>query len=210
MFKKLIDDIHPFLNQIVQDIDLDKDYYLTTDHYEWYYSFGKIYKPRTILELGVRFGYTASCLIKGTIDVGTKFVEYEGVDIEETVLGSNIIGYTNIKKLFPNEKINIVNADTTTLDPRKLNNKEFDLIHLDASHLEPILLEYDIAYKLLKKGGIMIIDDMFSRAIGEIPEAHINAINQLKIRIDKEFYKGNIKSITHLNTFRGTYIIENF
>lgn len=208
MFKKAIDDIHPFLSKIVQNVDLNKDYYLSCNNYEWYFTFGKMFKPKHILELGVRYGYSAASMIYGSEFGLENVISYTGVDWEEIPM-SNQIARDNLNKLFPYLEINIVTSDTNKLEHYMVDNKMFDLIHLDACHKEGLLKEFEITWPMLEKNGILIIDDMFSYYTKTgMGFNELNTINFLKLKLEELYFNGQIFSITKLNTYRGTYIIQ--
>ncbi len=166
LIKKEDYDTKYLLNNMIQEKDIDEDYIKSNDYYQWYYSYGKTFKPNRVLEFGVRYGYSIASIIQGSIDAGDDLDYVCLVDNEQYSPGSNEIAYSNlIKRFYDHYPIIIEIINSNTLDPdlyNKINlDEKYDMIHLDASHREDtIKKELDIAWDILADGGVIIIDDI--------------------------------------------------
>ena len=54
--------------------------------YNWYHAYGALVRPKRILEIGVRRGYSALCLIQGAEGNAQKYL---GIDSEKDLPGGN-------------------------------------------------------------------------------------------------------------------------
>jgi hypothetical protein len=107
-----------------------RDFY---DEYRTKYAIAKLVKPRSILEVGVRFGYSARAfLCAGDVDI------YVGLDVDEPSWGS----YTGVPRewaqeqlrdAFPAVRIMTYNINTQ-VDDIHFPERQFDLVHIDADH----------------------------------------------------------------------------
>ena len=134
------------------------------DYYEIYYALSKYYQPKSILEIGVRYGYSLYSMVCGS-DV---IENVAGYDLEETLNGyhlPNNLNYHNKSKfeivqenfdLFCNKKINL---NLKYVNTQKINelNDYYDLIHIDGDHsIEGKLHDLEITKNKCK---VVIIDD---------------------------------------------------
>jgi predicted O-methyltransferase YrrM len=117
---------------------IDEDFYVN-DHkqgepvytdgncYEWYYAAGAHFKPKSILEFGVRFGYSLMALAKAS---NAKVLH--GYDTEEYVKGSNEIATNLIRdRISPKAEVKIENLNSQNIQSL---NRPYDLISIDGNH----------------------------------------------------------------------------
>ena len=202
-----------FLKQTLQE-----DYIDSGTCYEYYYAFGAYYKPKSILEIGVLYGYSAASLILGAHqnielfdgwDIDFYFKDnfktdpfgdpqyYQG-EIEFSDWSSNKIAYFKLHELL-NEKIPNHKIDTNiiTKNSQLVNyiHKHYDMIHIDGGHLEHEKL-HDLKLTLGRCGVVIVDDYDFIDAVKEVTDKFVD---------DHSNY---ILNTNHVKSFRGTLIIE--
>jgi hypothetical protein len=123
--------------------------------YNWYVAYGAIARPKTILEIGVRRGYSAISLIRGAMG---SVMSYVGIDSEIDIPDSNATAVTLLKK-HAQCQIEVIKADTREFFPSI--PKSFDLVHVDGNH-STIGTASDVfnVAPLLHPASIIIIDDI--------------------------------------------------
>lgn len=165
------------------------DYMHCGDYYELYYAISKFYQPESILEIGVRYGYSLYSLVKGSDKVN--FVL--GYDIDEYDEGSLAVAEKNLKE-FLSDDIEIIMQNENTQHIEELDGF-VDMIHIDGDHsYDGKVHDLEITKQKCK---VLIIDDY-------------EHIKEVKMATD-EFIRKNksvIKNHYLLKSFRGTYIIE--
>lgn len=197
------------LEPYVQNKDKEQEWYKSNNYYSNYYDLSLFYKPKSILEFGVRYGYSALCMIKGSLDSGNTSISFLGIDNEDEE-NSNTIASNNLDKFstLNNCKIDyeIMNKQILELNKDTFKTLHYDLIHLDANHSYKVLHEIQILWSALKNEGIMIIDDMGSY------ESWTDWIRTKRNYIDNFLQRyisfNQIDYINYSNTYRGTYIIK--
>ena len=167
------------------------DYLNCNIYYEYYYAISKFYQPSSILEIGVRFGYSLGSMIRGSDKI--EFIK--GIDCEALVYGVDTLktAEANIKKYInPNVKCEFLNQDSHSI---KELDRKYDLIHIDGDHsYEGKVQDLNLALDHCK---VLLVDDYFF--LYQVA----NATN--------DWIMGNkhkIKSIYIVNSFRGTLVIE--
>jgi hypothetical protein len=165
------------------------DYMHCGDYYELYYAISKFYQPESILEIGVRYGYSLYSLVKGSDKVN--FIL--GYDIDEYDEGSLAVAEKNLKE-FLSDDIEIIMQNENTQNIQELDGF-VDMIHIDGDHsYDGKLHDLEITKQKCK---VLIIDDY-------------EHIREVKMATD-DFIRKNksiIKNHYLLKSFRGTYIIE--
>lgn len=102
------------------------DYVWSGNCFEWYWSLGKVLRPKSFLEIGVRFGFSFLPTIQSTDSI-----EYAlGWDLE--TYGNNQIANENISKYYTgNAKWEILHIDSQ--EQTELP-QFFDLVSIDGCH----------------------------------------------------------------------------
>lgn len=125
------------------------------DTYTWYRAVAMKLQPRSIAELGVRYGYSAIAMIKGA-----RLDSFVGIDGEADGILSNDTALRNIQD---------TSSAATNVTIHKLNTRtqfkdiitaigHCDMIHVDADHSpEGIVRELDIARRVCS--GTILVDD---------------------------------------------------
>lgn len=165
------------------------DYMHCGNYYEIYYAIGKYYQPESILEIGVRYGYSLYSMMAACDNL--KYVR--GYDIDEYTCGS-------IEKA--NELISSVIPDTIDFlvenkDSQKVETLDrfYDLIHVDGDHsYNGKVHDLDLTKGKCK---VLIIDDY--NHIGDVKSATDKFVSENEDIIKRHFGIGSM---------RGTYVIE--
>ena len=158
-----------------------------------YFNFKNNTKTNTtsILEIGV---YTGTSLIKILETVPNsigyavdKWENYDENELLQNIKMNNIenIFNENVKKANLTDRIVVNKGDSTEILLKM--NKEFDLIYVDGSHkCLDCYTDMILSFNLLKKGGIMIVDDVVYKR-GDILNSPFEAvehfINKMKNNI---------------------------
>jgi len=163
------------------------DYVWSKNCFEWYWALGKVLKPKSFLEIGVRFGFSFLPTIQSSPDL-----EYAlGWDLE--TYGDNRIANDNIGKYYTGSckwEIEHVDSQIQTELPQF-----FDLVSIDGCH------DYDCKIHDLKlcigRCNYVILDDY---------DYH----NDVRMSIDffLKKYTEHIEWSEYIPTFRGSQLIK--
>ncbi len=127
-------------------------------------------KPKQVLEIGTFTGYSSLCLAEGlhdhgqihTIDINEELKAIQDTYFQKSGYRHNIIQYTgNALEIIPEMNI------------------EFDLIFLDADK-KNYPLYFDLVFPKLKKGGILMADNVLW--YGKVPNPEVNDPETLALR----------------------------
>jgi hypothetical protein len=147
-------DIAPFLN--ASDPWLSAE---TPDNvrrcYDWKYRLARLLQPRRILEIGVRFGYSAAAFL-----AASPGAEYYGVDADNGTHGGIPGAYREalamLTRQFPHSVIKVARLDTQREIPE---GSGYDLVHVDADHTyEGCLSDLRLAARLGNRW--VLVDDV--------------------------------------------------
>jgi len=132
-----------------KETDEHRSYICSENYYEFYYAISKYFKPKTILEIGVRLGYSFASMYAGSFDT----IKYmEGWDNCSYVENSVEISKINLKNFIKCD-FNILDIDSHI----QIMKEYYDLIHIDGDHT------YDGAIKDLELTKLhaktIIVDD---------------------------------------------------
>jgi len=197
------------LKDYVQEKDVNEEWYKDNNYYIHYYNLGNNFSPSNILELGIRYGYSLICLMKGSLDSSiTNFnltcVDSEFEENSNTIASKNLDKFSTLNNCMVN--YNFINKEILYINKNEFNKSYYDIIHLDANHSFKVLHEIQITWESLKDNGIMIIDDVGSFQTWtdwiRTKRNHIDNFLQRLISFNQ------IESINYYNTYRGTYIIK--
>lgn len=179
------------IGDLLQPMDKDAPFVSGDNNYVWFYSIGRYYKPKKIVEMGTRFGYSMKAFIMGAgwssycYSLYSYDLECDGIktlDIFENYFRNNL----GIKDLHINK------VDTSALS--SLGVSSADLCLVDGYHTtEGCYHECELGYESLKVGGVLVVDD----------------VNYDFIRIGVErFCNERNLSYTYLPSLNGIYLIE--
>jgi len=147
---------------------------LKTNYYNFYYSYGRHFKPKNIYEIGVRTGYTAYFLL-----LGSKALKYRGIDLETYKVDSTKLALKLLKQVCNNIDISI--CDSHTL---KALDEKYDLIHIDGDHsYDGKIQDLELSLNNLSDNGVIIVDDYNSKLGVEVKKATDFFVNKYKLNI---------------------------
>jgi predicted O-methyltransferase YrrM len=148
-------------------------------------------KELSILEIGFAYGTSALIFLNQLIKYKNK-IRYDIVDMNQSTQWNNL-GLKNVDQFLKinkkSIKYNLYEEDSTKALP-KLKEK-YDIIFIDGGHTEDIVSQ-DIlnSDKLLKKNGIMILDDVLHEGVKLALLSFLkNHKNYVKINISDDFKK---------------------
>lgn len=184
--------IFDVLDRSIFSPDFDKPdemaYIESGNCYEWYYAIGKHYKPESILEIGVRFGYSLASLIKGAGGA----VYALGWDIESYESESNQHARKIIQTELNESRVEIIRVDSQREDQAH----DFDLIHIDGDHSYYGKV-HDLMLAWMSGAKVIVVDDYdFLRSVREATDHFLKLIDPEKFRT------------AYLPSHRGTRVIE--
>ena len=120
----------------------------------------KIKRPERILEIGCAIGYSAMLMAEGLADHGSITTLEWDKDMAE-------LARENIRKAGLEDTINVINRDAKEVLPTLTG--EYDIIFLDGPKAHYIHMLNDCV-RLLKKGGILIADNVLYKGMTADPE----------------------------------------
>ncbi|NJL38418.1 MAG: class I SAM-dependent methyltransferase [Leptolyngbyaceae cyanobacterium SM1_4_3] len=148
-------DIEPLVTEEDWLIFDHKKNIASSDYYNYYYSYGKSWKPKAILEIGVRRGYSAVSMALGA---GKELESFVGVDSEIDIDESSFFA-SKLLKQHTNAKLEFLKIDTQK-DEFISNKNLFDLIHVDADHsFSGCTNDLLLSLSLSRVGTIIVVDD---------------------------------------------------
>ncbi|MBI5817469.1 MAG: class I SAM-dependent methyltransferase [Verrucomicrobia bacterium] len=116
-------------SEVFSERDDPKHSYIRSGrYYEYYWALGHHYRPTTVLEIGVRLGYSLASIIAGSGRVSYA----QGIDNQQYVAGS----LTKAKDTITRFVSSSVVLDFRAVDSQALKalDRNFDLIHIDGDH----------------------------------------------------------------------------
>ena len=131
---------------------------LFAEYFADYAGMAKKYKPKRIYEIGVRYGYTAICMILGCrANRGAPHAEYIGVD-DESYHPCVVRANENFQTIVPFAKATCMKWNSFWGVPPDVGT--FDMIHVDGHHARnAIFNDLDAVWSILNPGGIVLLDD---------------------------------------------------
>ncbi len=176
------------LGTIIQDKDKAVNLYRNNPTYVIYHQIARLLKPKSILEVGVRFGYSLASLACGA---GLS-VNVFGVDQESYEKGSNAIATASLKTLGVEAQITF--ADSKGFDVAKVTGRsQFDLIHIDGDHTTEGALRDLMFYS--KHTKCILLDDLSDARVWRGLQAFIAS-------------RENPVSATYLDTATGLALLQ--
>ena len=155
--------------------DILKPWVQSQNYYEWYYTFGKIFQPTSILEVGVRRGYSLIAMGLGcTIPPSQFFLidnEIEGIPITTAI--------QNINQIFPGTIVEHLIADSQIIESLP-SYFIADVSHVDGCHTyEGVQKELALVYPYTRY--YIIVDDTHVDYIDNGVKAFVFTHNDIQI-----------------------------
>jgi predicted O-methyltransferase YrrM len=169
-------------DKINPDSDLVKNYYMLK------YNIVKELKPSSILEIGVRFGYSAYAFLSACpgaqyIGIDNDLGEHGGISKLYPFLAKNVLSCF--------DDVTLIKADTQ----KEIIKIDADFIHVDGDHSEQGC--YNDLINFENRCNYMLVDD-FSHSVG-VAKSVISFLNSrdYKITIYDDGYRGSILIYTN-------------
>lgn len=163
------------------------EYIKSRNCYEVYYAISKYFQPKSILEIGVRFGYSLGAMIVASDNIENAI----GYDIDQYDKDSTITASTNIKKIIKNINLSIQFVNSQEIS---VLDRYYDIIHIDGDHSYDGKM-HDLNLTIDKCRVVIVDDYHFIEWIGR-------ACNSFA-----EKHKDKIQETIVIDSFRGTFII---
>lgn len=144
------------LRAVMHETDVNAPWLSYKQTYTWCYLIGQIIRPKTIVEIGTRYGYSMISLMTGAMS-GASCEQVCGhcYDIQLWP-NCNAIAAENFKKL--NLPVVINDVDTQIME--RLPEREVDVFHVDGDHsADGAYHDCVLGFLALKDGGVLIADD---------------------------------------------------
>lgn len=129
------------------------------NYFAWYGGLAKKYSPQRVLEIGVRYGYTAIIFALGATDGRPEALfQYVGVDDESYHYNSCGKANENFNTAIPGLNVKAIKHNSFNGIPDEYG--QFDLIHVDGNHdYHGVMNDLNNVWGRLNVGGIIALDD---------------------------------------------------
>lgn len=129
------------------------------NYFAVYAGMARKYQPRTIFEIGVRFGCTAICMMLGLPPESQ--VIYRGIDDESQWYDSCVRANRNFAEQVPWANAQAIRHNAFAGPPAEVHRMApYDLIHIDGlHHHNAVSNELRFCWPLLANKGIIMCDD---------------------------------------------------
>jgi hypothetical protein len=179
------------LQDILHPMDVGASF-LGHESYVWYYVLGQHYRPKTLVEIGTRFGYSLRSMIYGS----GQPVEAWCYDNEYDHEGSLQYVENFFRSRLPYSRFHPHRVNTRDLNSLGIP-AEVDLAHVDAEHTERGSYEDCLLVRpYVRPGGVILVDD-----VGGEDGKHVKAGAD---RFCEEF---GLQPV-FLDNYRGVYLIH--
>ncbi len=100
--------------------------------YDWKFRLARLIKPQSVLEIGVRYGYSAAAIL-----AASPGCSYTGVDADNGqhggTVGAPLWAADMLRRHFPGSMPRVLHLDTQVESP-PFDARSFDLVHVDGDH----------------------------------------------------------------------------
>ena len=158
-------------SEIIDEQDLKSEdlvQTLTNNLYPVLQSIVKRYKPKTILEIGTRYGYSFCAMLDAsdTIEYAVS-IDMENEQDYGGTPGAYLKAQGNLKKLresvrWSNLKtLEFVNCNTQKVDSLDFGFPKIDLAYVDGDHsFKGCFHDLNLVLPLMSEGGVILVDDI--------------------------------------------------
>lgn len=131
-------------------------------YYADFCGLGFRYRPRRVLEIGVRYGYSGMAVCTGAHDAGAVEICYTGVDAMLLCQDSNEVARAKFAEFCPCVTTRFFHQNTLLSGlPAPLEEERFDYVLVDGDHsYAGAARDIQACWPLLAPGGLMVIDDL--------------------------------------------------
>jgi predicted O-methyltransferase YrrM len=157
-----------------------------------YYAIGQYLRPKSIVEIGVRYGYSLESMRRGSGETKHIFC----FDNEQDCLGSGEYVFNKLKDV-ELETLDVINANTQAINSLNINMK-IDLGHIDGCHtFDGVYHDCILVSKVMKRNGVILVDDVL----------HGKDSDEVRWGVDKFCWERDIKPMV-IECHRGLYVIQ--
>ena len=143
----------------VYPADRSKAWFAADNYYPLYWKLAHALRPERVLEIGVRFGYSAVALCRGA----GRIRRYRGLDNESYVAGCLEQARTNLARagIADTRSRCLLRVDTRREDATlHVEPCTWDLVHVDGDHsYEGCLKDLRLVWPHVRDGGVVVADD---------------------------------------------------
>lgn len=133
---------------------------IMTNYFSHYGGMVKKFKPRRLLEIGVRYGYTGIVFWAAANEASVKNFEYLGIDDESYHAKSCNQANDNFRIVGANEQCRCLRWNSFDGIPSRFGT--FDMIHIDGNHeSHGVLNDLGHCWPILNVGGFILLDDYY-------------------------------------------------
>lgn len=184
---------------VLAAIGPDSEWLNHPGNYPYYYTYGRLFKPRRILEFGVYTGYSLLAMARGAADAGSPVERIVGVDNESYMAGTNGAAAT-VLSTFTNASVALFGCDVKDF-PRDFGaDEQFDLVSLDCHDSA----ELGIGWRYLAPGGIAVVDDLGSSASNCVATKYSWVFRD----VHRMFKDGEVSWACWIDSFRGHLLVK--
>lgn len=172
------------------------------------YSLMLDYKPQKTLEVGLAFGASCLALAAAHRELNhSPLKQHIAIDPFQSGAWDNVA-----HKLLAQERlleyVNIYEKHSYLILPNLIdNNKKFDLIYIDGSHLfEDVFIDFYYSSKLLSESGLLAFDDCTSKHVKKVLSCidsnfshSFKRVNISQYRVNFSKFKQKAANILHMN-----------
>lgn len=177
------------LREIALDTDVQifgQNWHEANTYYADFCGLAYKYAPKSVLEIGVRYGYSGIAICQGAYDAGRFKVYYTGMDWEGVAYRSNGVAKENFLRFasFAEAQIHFINTQLEPW-PESVLTDRFDFINVDGDHsFAGALKDMQACWPLLLPGGIMTVDDCAGQEVLRAVEAMKEDLSVIAERFD--------------------------
>lgn len=136
--------------------DAEAGWWASPDYYPLYAALASIVRPRAVLEVGVRLGYSLVALLRGHPEIA----RITGVDDESGVAGSMALALGNLKAAGWRGEPELLRLRSHQFHASWPVESRYDLAHVDGDHATPAaFLDVWECWRRLAPGGVLVVDD---------------------------------------------------
>ena len=165
-FKKEPVDFEQLIRPVRSASGMCSDLIESRDYYEWYYTYGKLLRPRRYLEIGVLFGYSAIAVCSGACGplMLMCLIDNESYNDNGPIILRDAI--TRVSKTCKYDvDVVAIRADTQAMSQLPLTRGGYDLINVDGDHtFEGASHDLELALDVLGPHGHIVVDN-----VGDMP-----------------------------------------
>ncbi len=181
------------LGDLLQRCDYGSDFVVGDNYYTWFHAIGAYFRPRRIVEIGTRFGYSMKAFVKGA---GLPAGDYSLAVFDAECDNDNPEPLSVFERYFRTkmniDRIRIERVITQKIDTLGISEMDLGLVDGDHSR-DGCYHDCGLVFASLRAGGVMVVDDTNPGCVRDATE---------------DFCKDLELEFTFLPTLRGCHVIR--